>query len=286
MVSLDYKLKLGDRVEILAAKRGGPNRDWMNPSLGYTATPRTRSRIRHWFRQQEREQNIAQGREVVERELRRLGLGDSYTMQQIAGALKYEDVEEFLAKVGFGDILSAQLSGAIAHLQHSLTSADEELLPLLRPKTVGKGLTIKGVSGLYTKIASCCHPIPPDPIVGYITRGSGVTIHHRDCPELANIRGEDRKRIIDEGINWGTEAETHPVPIVVRAYRRPGLLEDMINFLRAQKISVPSTKTLTANSIMTVYLIAEVTDLKQLEYLLTKFENLPNVIEARRQHWS
>jgi GTP pyrophosphokinase len=284
LVSLDYKLKRGDRVEILTAKRGGPNRDWMNPSLGYTANPRTRSKIRHWFRQQEREQNIAQGREVIQRELRRLGLGDSYTVQEIAKALKYKDVEDFLAKVGFGDIQSTQISGAISLIQHK--PEDAELLPLLQPRKKGKGLVVKGVSGLYTRFAGCCNPIPPDPIVGYITRGSGITIHHRDCPQLANIRGEDRKRLIDEGIEWGSEAETHPVPIVVRAYQRPGLLEEMINFLRAQKISVPSTKTLTANSIVTIYMIAEITDLKQLEYLLTKFENLPNVIEARRQSWS
>lgn len=286
IVSLDCKLKSGDRVEILTAKRGGPNRDWMNPSMGYTATPRTRSKIRQWFRQQEREQNIIRGREVVERELRRLGLADGYSIQEIAAALKYRDVAEFLAKVGFGDIQSAQVSGAISLMHQSLSPEDEELLPLLRPKPKGKGLIVKGVTGLYTKLAGCCNPAPPEPIVGYITRGSGITIHHRDCPQLANMQGEDRQRIIDEGVEWGTDTDTHPVPIVVRAYRRPGLIEDMINILRGQQISIPSTKTVTANSIMTVYLIAEVTDLKQLEYLLTKFDNLPNVIEAHRQRWS
>jgi GTP pyrophosphokinase len=223
---------------------------------------------------------------VVERELRRLGLGESYSVQEIAASLKYRDVDEFLAKVGFGDIQSTQISGAISLMQQSLSPEDEELLPLLRPKPKGKGLTVKGVSGLYTKFAGCCNPTPPEPIVGFITRGSGITIHRRDCPQLANIQGEDRKRIIDEGVEWGTETESYPVPIVVRAYRRPGLIEDMINILRGQQIGIPSTKTITANSIMTVYLIAEVSDLKQLEYLLTKFDNLPNVIEARRQHWS
>lgn len=286
MVSLDYKLKTGDRVEILTAKRGGPNRDWMNPSMGYTATARTRSKIRQWFRQQEREQNINQGREVVERELRRLGLSDTYTVADIAEALKYKDVDDFLAKVGFGDIQSNQVSGAIALMQQQLGEKDKELLPLLMPKSKGKGLIVKGVSGLVTRIAGCCNPIPPDPIVGYITRGSGITIHKRDCKQLANMDGEDRDRILEEGIEWGTDTEVYPVPIVVRAYQRTGLMEDMINILRGQKVNVPSTKTLTANSIISIYMIAEVTDLAQLDYLLTKFGNLPNVIEARRQKWS
>ncbi len=286
MVSLDYKLKTGDRVEILTAKRGGPNRDWMNPSMGYTATARTRSKIRQWFRQQEREQNIQQGREVVERELRRLGLSDTYTVQDIATALKYNDEEDFLARVGFGDIQSNQVSGAITLMRQHLDEKDQELLPLLRPKPKGKGLIVKGVSGLATKIAGCCNPIPPDPIVGYITRGSGITIHKRDCKQLARMDGEDRDRIVEEGIEWGMDANVYPVPLVVRAYQRSGLLEDMISILRGQKVNVPSTKTLTANSIMTIYLIVEVADLQQLEYILAKFNNLPNVTEARRQKWA
>lgn len=286
MVSLDYKLKTGDRVEILTAKRGGPNRDWMNPSMGYTATARTRSKIRQWFRQQEREQNIQQGREVVERELRRLGLGDSYTVQDIAAALKINDVDEYLARVGFGDIQSNQVSGAIALMRQQLDEKDQELLPLLQPKPKGKGLIVKGVSGLPTRFAGCCNPIPPDPIVGYITRGSGITIHKRNCKQLASMDGEERDRILEEGIEWGTDTNVYPVPIVVRAYQRSGLLEDMINILRGQKVNVPSTKTVTANSILTIYLIVEVTDLQQLEYILIKFDNLPNVIEARRQKWA
>lgn len=281
MVSLDYNLKSGDRVEILTTNRGGPSRDWMNPSLGYTGSARTRSKIRQWFRNQEREQNIEQGREVVERELRRLGLSETYTIEEITLALKYDDVEQFLAKVGFGDIQSTQISGAIARLQDNLRP-DDELRPLLQEQTQTKGLTVMGVSGLHTKMAGCCDPIPPEPIIGYVTRGQGITIHRQECKQVQAIT--ERERLIE--VNWGTETEAYPIPIVIKAYRRPDLIEDIVNILRGQQLNVPKTKTTTTRSLITIYLVVEVASLDQLNWLLQKFESLPNVIEAHRQRWS
>lgn len=285
MVSLDYRLKSGEKVEIITAKRGGPNRDWMNASLGYTGSARTRSKIRQWFRQQERSKNIEWGREVVERELKRLGLLDVYEVEDIAAALKYDDVNDFLCKVGFGDIQTTQINGAIAVLQQSLREDDEELLPLLRPASPSsrqKGLTVRGVGGLHTRMAGCCTPIAPEPIIGYVTRGQGVTIHRADCKQVAAIT--DRERLIE--VDWGIESETHPVPIVVTAYRRGGLIEDLVSALRGQQISVPKTKLVTQDSFTTIYMIAEVADLSQLHWLLAKIESMPNVISARRQRWT
>ena len=298
-VSLDYKLKSGDRVEIIAAKRdspkrGGPNRDWMNPSLGYTGSARTRSKIRHWFRQQEREQNIQQGREVIERELRQLFLHDVYTVEDIAGALKVGSVEDCLCQIGFGDINSKRIIGAITALQNEnrrkqakeALNADEhaDLRALLQPpsdKPKG-GLTVRGVGGLYTRLARCCSPVAPEPIVGYITRGQGVTIHARDCKQVAAIT--DRERLIE--VEWGVAAETHPVSVVVKAVQRSGLIEDIVNLLRGESVNVPKTKMVTKDSVTTLYMIAEVKDLTQLSHLLTRLKNLPNVFEASRQHWS
>ncbi|HMT19802.1 MAG TPA: TGS domain-containing protein, partial [Promineifilum sp.] len=283
LVSLDYQLKSGDKVEIVKGKRGGPNRDWMNPSLGYTGSARTRSKIRQWFRQQERDQNIAQGREVIERELKRLGLLEVYTVEDIAHALKYDNLEEFLAKVGFGDIQTAQITGAIAVMQQALRAEYKELLPLFRPPASRrKGLTVRGVEGLHTRMAGCCNPIAPEPIIGYITRGQGVTIHSQSCDQLKGIT--DKERLIE--VDWGTESEKYPIPIVVTAYRRGGLIEDMVSTLRGQQINVPKTKLVTVDNIMKVYLIAEVADINQLNWLLTKLENLPKVIKAQRQSWS
>lgn len=283
LTSLDYQLKSGDKIEIIKGKRGKPNRDWMNPSLGYTGSARTRSKIRQWFRQQEREQNIAQGREVIERELKRLGLLDVYSVEDIARALKYDNIEEFLSKVGFGDIQTVQITGAIALMQQALRAEDEELRPLFRPpSTKRKGLTVRGVEGLHTRMAACCHPIAPEPIIGYITRGQGVTIHAQSCDQLKGIT--DKERLIE--VDWGTGGEKYPIPIVVTAYRRGGLIEDLVSTLRGQQINVPKTKLVTTDNIMKVYLIAEVADIAQLHWLLTKLENLPKVIKAQRQHWS
>jgi RelA/SpoT family (p)ppGpp synthetase len=281
MVSLDHKLKSGQRVEILTAKRGGPSRDWMNASLGYTGSARTRSKIRTWFRTQEREQNITQGREVVERELKRLGLSEVYSVSEIAEALKYEDEEEFLAKIGFGDIQTNSISGAIAILKQNLQE-DDELRPLLQTQRKPKGLTVRGLSGLYTKMAGCCNPVPPEPIVGYITRGHGVTIHSQECKQVKAIT--ETERLID--VDWGAEEEAFPIPVVVKAYRRPGLVDEMTSILRGRQIAATKTKTMTSGSIRTVYLEVEVTSLDELNWLLQKFENLPNVIEAHRQRWT
>jgi (p)ppGpp synthase/HD superfamily hydrolase len=141
---------------------------------------------------------------------------------------------------------------------------------------------VRGLSGLYTKMAGCCNPIPPEKIVGYITRGQGVTIHRQDCKQVEAIT--EKERLIE--VDWGSEEERFPIPIVVKAYRRPGLVDEMSSILRGQHITAPKTKTITNGSLLTVYLVAEVTSLEQLNWLLQKFENLPNVIEAHRQRWT
>ncbi|MBK7894185.1 MAG: bifunctional (p)ppGpp synthetase/guanosine-3',5'-bis(diphosphate) 3'-pyrophosphohydrolase [Candidatus Promineifilaceae bacterium] len=281
MVSLDYLLKSGERVSILTTNRGGPSRDWMNGSLGYTGSARTRSKIRQWFRNQEREQNILQGREVVERELRRLGLADTYTVSDIALSLKFDDEEQFLAKVGFGDIQSRQLSGAIALMEKTL-HPDDELRPLLLQAPPKKqGLTINGVSGLHTRMAKCCQPIPPEPITGFITRGQGVTIHRADCKQIENT--SEPERLI--AVEWGDDSAVYPIPIVLKAYRRPNIIEEIVAILRGQRINTPKTKTTSVGNIMTISLMVEVNSLEQLNWLLQKLESLPNVIEAHRQRW-
>ncbi len=281
MVPLDYRLKSGDRVEIITASRGGPSRDWMNESLGYTGSARTRSKVRQWFRAQEREKNIEQGREVVERELKRLGLSATYTVEDIARALHADDVDQFLAKVGFGDIQTAQIGGAIASIQQKLRP-DDELIPLLTPRPKKRGLTVLGVSGLHTRIGQCCTPVPPEPIVGYITRGHGVTVHRKDCQQVLNA--SEPERLIE--VNWGLEEEAYPIPIVVKGYSRPGLMNDITNTLKGRGIGMTKTKAATANSIATIFLLVEVTNLADLDWLLRKLEKLPNVIEVRRQRWA
>lgn len=282
MVSLDYKLISGEQIDIITANKGGPNRDWMNENLGFTGSARTRSKIRAWFRQQEREKNITQGREIVNRELKRLGVSDVYTLKDIAEALKFDDIDKFLAKVGFGDIQSTQIGGAISMLQQKL-QPDDELRPLLkRQKPKSKRLTVRGIAGLHTRMAGCCNPIPPEPIVGYITRGRGVTIHSQSCKQAMSTK--EPERWID--VQWGVEEDAYPIPIVIKAYRRPGLMDDIANILKGHHVNLVKTKTTTANSVTTIFMVAEVSSLDQLNWVLGKFERLHNVIEARRERWT
>ena len=280
MVSLDYQLKSGDQVEIITSNKGGPSRDWMNDSLGYTGSARTRSKVRGWFRQQEREQNIEQGRAVVTRELKRLGVADVFKIQDLAEALGFNDTDLFLAKVGFGDIQSSQIAGAIAKTRQRLQPDDELRLLLEGERPKRAELTVRGVSGLPTKLARCCNPIPPEPIIGYTTRGHGITIHHRDCRQL--FATKEPERWIE--VEWGDE-DAFPIPIIVKAYRRPGLMEDISNILRGQHVNLLKTKTTTANSIATIYLVAEIAHLEQLNWILGRLGGLKNVIEVRRQRW-
>jgi GTP pyrophosphokinase len=281
MVGLDYKLNSGEQVDIVTSKKGRPNRDWMNEALGYTGSARTRSKVRGWFRQQEREKNIAQGRDIVLRELKRLGVSDVYSLQEIAETLKFTDTEQFLAKVGFGDIQSTQIGGAIAASQQKLRP-DDELRPLLsREKKRSDKMTVRGLTGLHTRLAGCCTPIPPEPIAGYITRGRGITIHAQSCREM--IDTDEPERWID--VEWGVDEEYYPIPIIIQAYRRPSLMDDIANILKGQNVNLTKTKATTTDSVTTIYLVAEVTSLDQLNWILGKFENLPNVIEARRERW-
>jgi GTP pyrophosphokinase len=282
MVRLDYALQSGERVEIITANKGGPSRDWMNESLGYTGSARSRSKIRNWFRKQEREENISSGRDIVNRELKRLGVAEVYSLQEISDALKYDELDQFLAKVGFGDIQSTQIGGAIASLQQKLQPDDDLRQLIVRQKPQSTKLTVRGIAGLHTVMAGCCSPIPPEPIMGYITRGRGVTIHTMDCKQLL-ATGEPERWI---EVEWGLDEDTYPIPIVVKAYRRPGLMDEIANILNGARVNLSKTKTVTADSITSIYMVAEVASLEQLNWMLGKFERLNNVIEARRQIWA
>lgn len=287
MVTLSHRLKSGDRVEIGKAKHPSPNRDWMNPNLGFTTSARTRSKIRSWFRQQERGQNIEQGRQTVERELKRLGLTDTFTIPEIAEALNFAEVDDFLAKVGFGDIHSRQINGALALLKRKL-KPDDELRPLLQPQTPppprNKNFTIAGMDGLYTRMAKCCNPIPPERIVGYVTRGQGVTIHRKDCKEALILQENENERIIE--VSWGDDVETYPVPIRIVGYGGQNLIEQVLSVLRLEKLNVPSTKTTNELGMTTFYLVIEVPNLDRFTDVMTKLSNLANVEEVGRQRWN
>ena len=188
LVTLDHKLQTGDSIEILTAKRGGPSRDWLNPSLEMVRTQRARSKIKQWFKRQDREQNISQGRLLLDREMRRLGMED-LSYEQIARALGFSVQDEMLAAIGCGDINLGRLLQTVVASEGERVDLSPAMAvaPPRRPVTTGE-ITLLGVEGLLTNLARCCNPAPGDPIVGYVTRGRGATVHRQDCPNVLRVR--------------------------------------------------------------------------------------------------
>jgi GTP pyrophosphokinase len=276
LVTLDYRLQTGDSLEILTAKRGGPSRDWLNPSLEMVKTQRARGKIRQWFKRQDREQNITNGRALLERELHRLGI-DGFTHEQIAKDMGYGQTEDLLAAIGCGDVHLGKIVARVIEKEEPGLVQPIPVAPAEPPPT-GKEVSVLGVSGLLTARARCCSPAPGDPIVGYVTRGRGVTIHRRDCPNV--LRVADKERLIQ--VSWGQARRTYPVSVRIRAYDREGLMRDVSALVANEGINMPSLNAATKNSLAVLNLELGVTDIAQLSRVLNRLEALPNVLEACR----
>ena len=285
IVPLTYSLQNGEQVEVLTTRQGGPSRDWMNTHLGYLKTSRARSRVRTWFRHQDFKYNVSAGRAILDRELHRVAIAD-LSMEKIAARFKYKQIDDFLAAIGHGDITAGQLANAANELiprQEALPSEPRRASKKEQSITDG-GFRIFGVGNLLTTTARCCKPVPNDPIVGYITRGRGVTIHRQDCGNVLRLQGEDRDRLIE--VEWGAAStEGYQVDIAVEAYDRSGLLRDITSVLANEKINLIGVNTLTDkhDGIARMSLTLEITDIGQLSRVLTKIGQLPNVVEARRK---
>ncbi len=286
MVPLTYELKSGDQVEILTAKSGHPSRDWLNPHLGYLRTSRARAKARQWFKQQDQEKNAAEGRILLERELHRLGItGLAYG--ELARALGYDTVEDLYVALGRSDVTPGQLGKAAAELVQPAAEADVPVQPVRRrPRgEAGSEVTIHGVGNLLTRLAQCCKPAQGDPIVGYITRGHGVTIHRRDCRNVLTMDDGRRDRLIE--VQWAGRARgTFPVDVVVEAIDRHGLLRDITNVLANEMINVVAVNTRSDKRTNTarMELTLEIADVAELSRVLNRINQLPNVYEVRRVH--
>ncbi len=285
LVPLTYKLQNGDQVEIITAKRGGPSRDWMSRHLGYTGSARSRQKIRRWFRDQNREENIAFGREQLRRELKRLNLADSIRYQEIAELYDYPSLDDFFAAIGFGDLNSQRVAARVLQsLRTDEVFAEEEEAPVA---ITSEGVRVKGVGDLYTQLAQCCKPKPddPSPIVGYVTRGRGVTIHRWDCPNiLIRTTKEEVERLIE--VDWGTTLKRiYPVVIKVRAWDRDGLLRDIASVIAEEGVNMRKVSSASVQKTNLANLTAtlEITTFSQLISILDQIERLPNVIEVTRQ---
>jgi GTP pyrophosphokinase len=283
LVSLDYHLKSGDRINILTVKRGGPSRDWLNPHLGFVKTKRARTKIRQWFRRQSRAQMVGQGREVLERELKRLGV-DNMSHEQVASLFGFAKTEEFLAQVGFSEINPQQIATKVLDLERrSSDNGAESRIVSTAPdgQMTATGVHVLGTGGLLTNLARCCNPIQGDDIIGYITRGRGVTIHRKECTNV--LAAGDKERLIS--VEWGGAVveERYPVPIVISAYDREGLIRDISIVVADEHVNMREVRVQTNNNLATVSIVMEIASTAQLSRVLSRVEQLPNVIEARRR---
>ena len=277
LVSLNTPLKNGDVVEIITAKRGGPSRDWLNPSLGLVKTQRARSKIRRWFRQQARDHNVAHGRALLEKELKRLAL-EKVNLERLARDLGYAQLDDLFVAVGTGDLPVTRVISRLSEIEPEKTALSA---PSPREMEAQGEVAVMGVRGVHTRLAQCCNPAPGDPIVGYVTRGRGVTIHRQDCPNVLSVK--EKERLIQ--VTWGHPVALYPVPIMVRAVDREGLMKDISIIIADEGLSIQNVRiNFESDGLVVVELVIGVKDIAQLSHVLNRIENLPNVLSAYRKH--
>jgi GTP pyrophosphokinase len=280
IVPLNYRLQNGQRVELLTTKQGAPSRDWLNPNLGYLQSPSARAKVRHWFKQQDMEEHIAQGRSQLDRELHRLGVA-SINQEKIAHKLHFARLEDFLAAIGRGEVSARQIGGALQEEQPKAEAAQPIALKPATAPAVPQGITVEGVGNLMTRMAKCCKPLPPDAIVGYVTRDKGITIHRRDCPSIQRLLHGRGERIFDA--QWGSgKNSSFTVEIEVTAHDRPGLLRDIGDLFLREKVNVTKVDSLSRNLEAKMRFSVSVADAEQIARLTALIRQIPNVVAARR----
>jgi GTP diphosphokinase / guanosine-3',5'-bis(diphosphate) 3'-diphosphatase len=277
LVRLDTKLKNGQVVEVSTSKtKLGPSRDWLRDDLGYLMTASAKDKIRQWFRRQERDENVAQGREILEKELRRLGV-DLKPEDIHKQFPRYAKVDDMVAAIGYGAISPQLIASRISDNETKNVFSATPHVP--KPRSPLR-LDVMGVGDLLTSLATCCKPVNGDQIVGYVTRGRGITVHRSDCPNLVNL--PDPERLIQ--VTWGSKAgETYPVNIHVRAWDRVGLLKDISTLLADEKVNIIYVQTVTNDDrTVSLRITIEVENVSQLSRVLHKIESVPAVDEVRR----
>jgi len=279
MVPLDYKLDNGQRVEIVAAKTGGPSRDWLNPQLGYLASSRARHKVRQWFNSEELARTVADGRAIVERELQREG-ATSVNLEQLAQELGFAKSDELFAAVGREEIGPRAVQAALRGAEPP--AAEDLVTKKSKASGGGGGILIVGVDRLMTQLARCCKPAPPDAIVGFVTRGRGVSVHRRGCRSLAELLARQPERAIDT--QWGARGPgVFPVDVAVQANDRQGLLRDLSEVFLRERINVTAVRTQSRAHAATMLFTAEVSDLDHLRRALAQLAEVPGVFAAQRR---
>ena len=280
LVALDTTLENGDTVEVINSKSDrGPSLDWLNPNRGFVRSAGARQSVRQWFRKQERSTNIEHGKEVLRRELRRLN--QKINDETILGLFKVDTMDDLMADLGSGNIAESLLSHRLAQIGHETEEPLAKRRNDLPLTSLNSGITVLGVGDLLVHIGRCCNPIPGDPIIGFITRIRGVTVHKQDCP---SVRHEDEpERLVN--VQWGKEQQLYPVRIIMKAYDRVGLLRDVTALVSNEGVNIASVVTGDySNGTVTLSLTCHTTGLDQLNKLFSKLDGVRGCISVTRDH--
>ncbi|MFQ3244849.1 MAG: GTP pyrophosphokinase [Arenicella sp.] len=290
MVPLTYRLKTGEQVSIVTSKTGGPSLDWLDPHKGYVRTRRARAGIQHWFRHENRDETIAHGRTILDRELDRMNVSD-VSRELLAKKLNLEDTEELFFKMVDGSIKPGRAAAIAQRMLNPADLDDDEQLEISfkagRPANDDvkpNDMTVHGVSDLMTTLAKCCRPVPGDRVLGFVTRGAGITIHRELCPNILYQQHEAGERVVE--VNWGHDKErVYPMTVLITAFDRKGLLRDVSTVFADEKINVLEMSTNTDGKSQTVQMesLVEVTSFEAMSRLLAKLDHLPNVLAVKRK---
>lgn len=282
MVSLDYILKNGDKVEILTSKEEQPKRDWMNPHLHYACASKTRSKIRYWFHQQNHEKNALDGKLLFEQECRRLGMAH-VSIDDLVQRFKKQDQRDFFIALGRDTITTVQLIDAlIARPKDPDNDIALRQVPM-HHNASSHGITVNGVAGLMTHLSACCKPVLGDAITGFITVGRGVSVHRQDCHNLLHMSEEQQERLVD--VSWTKEQKLYVADIIVIGYNLPGLLRDVSDVFAQKRINIVKVVSNLGKEVNTSVIQAtiQIESTQQLSAVLDKITQLSNVIDAKRQ---
>jgi GTP pyrophosphokinase len=285
LVSLNTPLRTGQTVEIMSTRSGGPSRDWLNPELGFLSSARSRAKVRQWFHAQEYEQSVTAGREIISRELQRLGR-TAVAHEDLAHRLGFASTEELCAAATKDEFSLRSIEQALAGTS-AVTEEPNVVLDKPRPAgTGGRGsVLVVGVDSLLTSLARCCRPIPPDPIIGFVTRGKGISVHRAACSNARGLMERQPERLIEvqwEGAERG-DRSAYPVEVLVMAADRQGLLRDITEVFAREKLNVIGVNTFSQRDQAQMSFTIEVPDGGALRRSLVQLAEVKGVMIARRK---
>lgn len=275
---LTYKLCSGERVEIITVKNGHPNHNWLNPNLAYLKTPRAISKVKTWFKQQQQADNIAAGKSLLEKEIKRLGL-KSIDMHDVLKHFKFADSEHFYEALGHGDINNRELAKALKIPE--LEPTPIKIVP--SNANTHSAVTIDDIDNVVTTLAHCCSPVKGDDIIGFISHKRGITIHRRDCENIRHLSPDQQLQLLKA--DWsGQRSVHHSVPIVIHAYNAQNLLNDVSLLLATSKVHVTSASLKTHDDLSAIlHMTIQIQNTEQLSLVLARISHLPNIIEVKRK---